>query len=125
MNRWKAALAALAMTITTAPALAQDAAPAQQAPVEVTVTGHAEDMVRDFVGQVSAAPAGADQLARWDRTICPRVAGIQARYAQFIIDRISQRAYQLGLAPGHAGCRANIFIFVTPDSQTFAKALPD
>lgn len=105
---------------------AQDnSSPAAQSSEPVIVTGHAEDMVRNFVGEVSARPAGVNQLARWDRSICPEVAGIQARYAQFIIDRISQRAYQLGLTPGRSGCRANVFIFVTPDSQAFAKALVD
>lgn len=123
MKPLRAAMCAAVLAVLSSPAFAQDAS--QPPPEQVTVTGHAEDMVRDFVGQVSAAPAGADQLARWDRSICPQVAGIQARYAQFIIDRISQRAYQLGLTPGRSGCRANIFIFVTPDSQAFAKALVD
>jgi hypothetical protein len=135
MKARKSAILALALAALAAPALAQQQQPAAAssqpaeppaAPDEqITVYGHAEDMVRNFVGQVSAPPAGVDQLARWDRTICPEVAGIQARYAQFIIDRISQRAYELGLQPGRSGCRANIFIFVTPDSTAFAKALVD
>ncbi|MFT3726812.1 MAG: hypothetical protein QM759_03200 [Terricaulis sp.] len=122
MKTLKSVLLVAVFAALAAPAIAQDTS--AQAPAEqVTVTGHAEDLVRDFVGEVSAAPVGPNQLARWDRTICPQIAGIQARYAQFIADRISQRAYQLGLTPGRSGCRANIFIFVTPDSQSFAHAL--
>jgi len=125
MKSIKSTLCALILAVLAAPATAQDTTAANSSAEQVTVTGHSEDMVRDFVGAVSSAPAGVNQLARWDRTICPQIAGIQARYAQFIADRISQRAYQLGLRPGRSGCRANVFIFVTPDSQTFARALVD
>ena len=57
----------------------------------VVVTGRrTEDAVRDFVGAMSVTPQGNDQLARWDRRICPGVAGLRTRYAQFMIDRLAQ-----------------------------------
>jgi hypothetical protein len=72
-----------------------ECAAAQDAPSseEVVVTGQrTEEVVRAFVNEISVEMGRTDQLARWDRRICPGVAGLRGRYAQFLIDRMAQRA---------------------------------
>jgi len=91
---------------------------------ELVVTGQrVDEAIRDFVTALTAAPAGEDQVARWDRRICPGVAGIRARAGQTMIDRLALRAFQVGLDVGQPGCTPNVLIFVTPDSDTLAREL--
>jgi len=90
----------------------------------IVVTGQrAEEVARSFVGAASAPPARADQLARWDRKICAGVAGIGASQAQFLVDRISRRAFDVGLRPGAPGCQANVLVVFTREPNQFAAAM--
>ncbi|MGH6951328.1 MAG: hypothetical protein ACREH4_10665 [Vitreimonas sp.] len=74
---------------------------AAQQEEEIVVTGQRlHEMVREFVGEVALAPSSEDQLARWDRRVCAQLAGLGPRHAQFIVDRIAQRSFALGLDPG-------------------------
>ncbi|MGD9814060.1 MAG: hypothetical protein AB7Q23_15720 [Hyphomonadaceae bacterium] len=115
----KLAFAALALCAAAAPAAAQTSDED-----EIVVTGRPlQDVVRDFVGEVAVAPGAEDQLARWDRRICPLVAGLPERQLQYMADRIAQRALQIGLEVEGPGCRANILIFVTPDASRFAAGI--
>jgi hypothetical protein len=93
---------------------------------ELVVTGQrVEEAIRSFVQELSAAPTGENQLARWDRRICPGVAGVRAHQGQMLIDRLAQRAFQVGLDVGEPGCRPNVLIFVTPDSDVLARQIVD
>lgn len=65
-------------------------------------------------------PFDGDQAsARWTRRICAGVTGITGANAQFVVDRISQRATELGLRVGEPGCTANVLIVFSadPDGQ--------
>ena len=93
---------------------------AQTAP-DIVVTGVRPEQAQSFVEQVAAVSPMADQLPRWDNEICTSIAGMPARQGQFLADRIAQRAATLGLRPGGPGCQANIAVFVTADSDTFAR----
>jgi hypothetical protein len=116
-----AAVAVFAL-LSIGPAAAQEAAPAD----DIVVVGQrTEEAVRAFVGEMSAPSRGADQLARWDRRICPGVAGLRSRYAQFLIDRLSYRALEVGLDIGEPGCRPNILIVVSRDPDAVARNLFD
>ncbi|MBN8608684.1 MAG: hypothetical protein J0L81_17335 [Caulobacterales bacterium] len=92
---------------------------------DIVVTGaRLEEIVREFVGEVAAAPGSEDQIARWDGRICPGIIGLQDRAAaQAIIDRIAQRAYEVDLDVARPGCRADVIVFITPDSQALAAEL--
>jgi hypothetical protein len=91
---------------------------------ELVVTGQrVDEAIRDFVTALTAAPTGEDQVARWDRRICPGVAGIRARQGQAMIDRLALRAFQVGLDVGQPGCTPNVLVFVTPDSDALAREL--
>jgi len=120
-----------ALAAVTAVVLAlQTHAVAQQPPTqsddEIVVTGERmRTILRDFVGDISApASSHENQLARWDHRICTGVFGMTNRdQAQFIADRIAQRAFLIGLDASPSGCRANIVIFVTPDANALAHSL--
>lgn len=101
---------------------------AQQPPPEddiVVVGERLQEMVRAFVGEVAVAPNAERQMARWDRRICPLVAGLPARQMQYVADRIAQRAHQVDIETDGPGCRANILIFVTPDAGRLATGIVD
>ncbi|MEZ5960335.1 MAG: hypothetical protein R3C30_07885 [Hyphomonadaceae bacterium] len=90
---------------------------------DVVVTGVRPEQTQNFVQQLAAISPMADQLPRWDATICTSIAGMPARQAQFLADRVAQRAAAVGLQPGGPGCVPNVAIFVTGDSDAFARQL--
>lgn len=82
------------------------------------------DTVSAFVADVSAQSANR-RLARWDRKICPGVIGLKDPYGQQMIDRIALIATTVGLQIGDPGCKPNLIIVATDDSQTMIKMLVD
>ena len=84
------------------------ALPAHAEETPIVVTASAPEAVQRFVERVSVAPATAEQLARWDNEICTGVAGLPRRQAEFVADRIAQRAHAVGLAPGAPNCAPNM-----------------
>jgi hypothetical protein len=119
----RVAVAALTLLSSTA-ALAQAPAPGSAADASIVVVGQAtQEAVRSFVEEMSAAPRGADQLARWDRRICTGIAGVRPDYAQFLNDRIAHRALGVGLGVGQPGCRPNVLIVVATDPDAVARDL--
>jgi hypothetical protein len=115
-------LAVAAFALLAPPAMAQTAPPEEDI---VVVAERLREMVREFVGEVAEAPGSERQMARWDRKICPLVAGLPQRQMQYMADRIAQRAHQVGLEPEGSGCKANILIFVTPDASRLATGIVD
>lgn len=112
-----AALAALMM----AQSGATDAARTTESE-EIVVIAPAAEEVRAFVDALSLE-SSSGQLARWDRTICPGVIGATRSAAEFILDRIAVRAYEVDLDVGEPGCRPNIIVIVTDDSDGMAEGL--
>ncbi len=107
-------------------------ASAQQAPAganteqEIVVTAErTEEAVRAFVGEVAVAVRGENQIARWDGRICPGISGLKGRFARPVIDRIAQRALEVGLEVGEPGCKANILILVTMNADQVTKEVLD
>ena len=113
----------LAGALATAPL--QDPA-AQAGPVtleDVTVTGRPlERMIQDFVGEV-AEPNRRRGLARWEGDICVGVANLRPEAAQYLADRISTVAEDLGLSPGAPGCTPDVLVVATDDAGGLARAL--
>ena len=114
-------LTTLALASFSKPAVAQQATSDEQ--VVVVGTEPTREAVRRFVDQMAITPPSVNQLARWDRRICPGVAGLRTRYAQFLIDRMAQRAFDVGLDVGRPGCGANVLIVVSPDPDAIAREL--
>lgn len=101
---------------------------AQQVPAETAVEGIVVDgrrlreQARDFVGEI-AAPPRARGLALWRDTVCVGVVNLNAELAQYLVDRISTVAGDLGLDIGEPGCEPNIVIAFDVDGAGLADAL--
>lgn len=95
-------------TVPPPPATAQPVADDPIALEDIEVTGTPlTSMIRDFVNEV-AAPNRGRGLARWSESICVGVANLRTEPAQYIVDRVSTVAEDIGLTPGQPGCTPNI-----------------
>lgn len=126
-----AALLAVAPMQDPRQAPAPQAVPEQTAPADpsatdlsdVEVTGRPLDtMIRSFVNEV-AEPNRRRGLARWDGHICVGVANLRAEPAQYIVDRVSTIAEELGLRPGEPGCAPNVIIIASDEPSALAGQL--
>lgn len=82
------------------------------------------EVVQDFVGEVSA-PAGNRGPARWNGPVCVGVVNLRGEVAQYIVDRTSDVARELGLSAGEPGCAPNILIIAASDGRAVADAVVD
>lgn len=82
-----------------------------------------EEAARTFAREVSAPPSREDQLARFENRVCPGVVGLGQRQAQFMVDRIAQRALEIDLEVGRPGCKANVLVLVTADGASAARSI--
>jgi hypothetical protein len=131
-------LAALvALPIAYAPA--QESQPAAPAPAETEAPAGIEEVVvrgqrlsdieddlriyiRDFIGEVVAKPPGRG-FARWYRTVCVGVLNLESSAAQYIVDRISSLALEVGLEPGEPGCRPDVNIVFATNAKEIAAQM--
>lgn len=60
---------------------------------------------------------------RWSRGVCVGVSGLSAEQSQFMADRVSQRAVQVGLRASRPGCNANVVVVFTNDPQGVARQI--
>lgn len=110
---------ALLLPQTPAPAVSQN--PVQLE--DVIVSGRSLDnLIRDFVGEV-AEPNRNRGLARWQDRVCVGVANLEGEVAQYLSDRISTVATDMGLSAGAPGCTPNILIIATADAGDLARQL--
>lgn len=115
--------------ILAAALLVQDPpAPVQQTPEaaqldEVLVEGvRVREAAEAFVRSV-AEPVEGRKAARWRRSVCVGVGGMQAEPARFMVDRVSDWAGSVGLTIEPPGCKPQIFIVATDDGDATARAL--
>ena len=125
--------------LSSAAAAAQESPPAAPAPAasddsqvfdEVVVRGRRlEDIkadlrihIRDFIGEVVRRPPGRG-FARWDRRVCVGVHNLDVNAAQYVVDRISKLALDVGLEPGEPGCAPQINIVFATDAKETAAAM--
>jgi len=122
-----AALAAAPMQDSPAPQASPQPRPEPaDAPMQledVEVTGATLDtLIRSFVNEV-AAPNRRRGLARWEDRICVGVANLRTEPAQYIVDRVSTVAEDVGLRPGEPGCAPTVMIVASDDPSGLAQAL--
>jgi len=92
---------------------------------DVEVTGRRLDtMIRSFIDEV-AAPNNNRGLARWSGSVCVGAANLSNDAAQYLVDRVSTVADDLGLRPGTPGCSPNIIIVATDDADQLAQDMID
>jgi hypothetical protein len=80
------------------------------------------DYVRTFVNEITATPRGRG-YARWHRDVCVGVHNVREDAAQYIADRISLLAAEVGLKPGKPGCRPDVMIVFTTSGIETAAAM--
>lgn len=122
----------LAAFLLAAPGFAQETAPQdaeQPAADRVVVTGQTLDedtlaeVTREFVAEVADPATHSVGIARWQDDICVGVENLALEPAQFIADRVSEIALELGLDPGEPGCTPNIAILFAPDGNALAELM--
>jgi len=125
MARRRLSAFALLAALMLGPAQAQQSPP--PAPRDaVVVTGKSiETEIHAFVSEIAKPESGEDQLARWDRTVCPGIVGLDTRHAEMVLGRIARRAQAVDLTVGKPGCRANIMIIIARDPGAVAHELTD
>ena len=79
-------------------------------------------MVREFVNEV-AAPNRNRGIARWEKDVCIGVANLRGAAAQYIVDRMSTVALEIGLTPGEPGCEANVIVIASDSADRVAEEL--
>jgi hypothetical protein len=75
--------------------------------------------IREFIEEI-AAPAHAAGYARWHRSVCIGVHNLENEVAQYVVDRISAAALDVGLEPGEPGCKPQVNIIFSSDGRTAA-----
>lgn len=88
----------------------------------VIVGQRLKDTLRAFVNSVSQA-GPTDQIARWDRQICPHVVGLDRGQAEFMTKRIAQVSKTVGISTGRRSCSTLLEIVFTPDAGALAGAV--
>jgi hypothetical protein len=84
---------------------------------EVIVEGtrpEVEQRVNTFVKGVTHRGYAVESLVRWNKPICPLVAGIPANQGEFILHRISQAVLAAGAKLAAEKCKPNFHVVLTP-----------
>ena len=113
------ALTALQDPVTPPPSAAQD--PTVYRLEEIVVEGtRLEERTAEYVREV-AAPARGRGPARWRQGVCVGAANFDPEVAQYLVDRVSDVARDLGLSAGQPGCEPSILIIGTTDGASFTR----
>lgn len=80
------------------------------------------DYITDFVVEVAASPPGRG-YARWRDRVCVGVHNLRTAAAQYLVDRISRLALDMGLEPGEPGCAPEVIIVFATDADAVASDL--
>jgi hypothetical protein len=111
----------------TAPQI-QTQTPDANAPTDlgdVVVEGRRlQEATEEFVREVGS-PARGRGLARWRGGVCVGVVNMQPETAQYIVDRVSTVARDLGLRAGAPGCNPSVIIIATVDANAFTAGFVD
>jgi hypothetical protein len=130
--RARATALALGSLVCAAQVHAQEPAPGAGEPPagveEVVVRGRRMSeideglriFVKDFIGEVVAKPPGRG-YARWNRRVCIGVSNLQTDAAQYVVDRISKLAVEVGLNVGEPGCNPNVVVLFSTNAAFVAS----
>lgn len=122
----------LLFTLALPAAMAQEAddAPARSGEYidEITVTGYRPEVQRElmenFVLEIGDPVSGKHGYARWGQRVCVGVFNLpHATIAQYLADKISLIAQDVGLKTGDPGCKPNLQIVFSPDARALADSM--
>lgn len=83
-----------------------------------------KDYMLDFITGIGDPASDDNGYARWREHVCVSVRSLRdVNAAQYVVDRVSAIALEVGLKPGEPGCRPNLVIFFTNDGPGLAKQL--
>jgi hypothetical protein len=135
---FRSALTALAALAAAAPALGQDPASTPDADRQdppprdrIVVTGERpegmtlHEYAHTFVLEIGDPATPRRGFARFEGRVCVGVENVPEDAGQYIADRISQVALEVGLTPGGPGCRPNIAVVFASDGAALASYLVD
>jgi hypothetical protein len=109
---------AIAATLTLAAGIASAAAD-NKVTEEVIVKGtrpEVEKRVNKFVKGVTHRGYAVQSLVRWNKPICPLVAGTPAEQGEFMLQRISQAVHDAGARLDEdQKCKPNFHVVLTPE----------
>ena len=89
---------------------------------DISVSGRRlDEATQEFVREVGA-PARGRGLARWRNGVCIGVANLRNETAQYIADRVSTVAEDVGLKAGEPGCEPSVLIIAVTDANAFTQA---
>jgi hypothetical protein len=91
----------------------------------ITVAQAQQPSANDFVQEVALATGDDHPLARWDEGVCVGAVGLDPSQLQQLVDRVSLRARAVGLRPGRPGCRANVMVVFSNDSDAITRQIVD
>jgi hypothetical protein len=113
LSRYVAAVFALSL----APALAWSAASSKVTEEVLVETSRPEieKRVYTYVTGVTQDGYATKSLARWNRPVCPLVAGIPAAQGEFILRGVSEVALAAGAKLGPRTCKPNFHVVVTSE----------
>jgi hypothetical protein len=103
-------------------AAAQTPEPDPGSQQEIVVRAQTDEEIDRFVETLTQT-RGAEQIARWNGQICPRVLGLEPGQAAYVVTRISAIARDLRIQVGGRGCPGNIIIVVTADPEGFTRGV--
>ncbi len=90
---------------------------------DVVVEGRSlTEATQEFVDQVAAPPRGRG-LALWRGRLCVGAVGFPRDAGQYLVDRVSTVAEDLGVRIGEPGCTPNVLIASAEDGQAMAAEL--
>ena len=88
---------------------------------EIVVEGtRLEERTAEYVREVAAPPRGRGP-ARWRGGVCVGVANFDPEIGQYLADRVSDVARELGLSAGQPGCEPSVLIVGTTGGASFAR----
>jgi len=113
-------LIGVVLALSATVASAQDAEEAYRVDDVVVEGRRLEEVARAFVREV-VLPAGDRGAARWNVGVCVGAANFQPEVAQYLVDRVSEVARELGLTAEEPPCDPSILIIGTADGAEFAR----
>jgi len=118
---------ALLATLALLPQDPQVAPRPDPAPVyrieDVVVEGRRLDEAAELYVDQVVAPARGRGPARWDEGVCVGVPNFNTEVAQYIADRVTDLARELGLRGHEPPCNPSILIIGAADGADFAREL--
>lgn len=96
----------------------------------IEIIGQRQDFLRykmqDFILEIGEPVSSSRGYARWQGRVCVGVFNLPDQaIAQYIADKITVTALELGLPTGSPGCQPNLQIIFSPDARELAGRLVD